>query len=74
MSDRCFIHKRPLADCNIACVHVAIDGREVFAWWPVAIRDRGGWYMKGMAWLTTVIKRRRIGHPSYFYNRKQVIE
>lgn len=68
MTEKCHEHSKPLADCPFDCVLSAIDGRRVFVWWPVVIHDRSGWYMEGVAWLTTVIKRRRIGHPSYFYN------
>lgn len=72
MKERCHSHGCHLDDCPFQCVLDAIDGREVFAWLPVAIHDRGGRWANGVAWLTTVIKRRRIGHPSYFYNRTGV--
>lgn len=70
MSDRCHEHKSDLAVCPIDCVLAAIYGRECFVWLPVLIHGRGGHYVEGVRWLTTVIKRRRIGHPSYFYTLK----
>lgn len=51
-----------------------IEGRRMFAWWPVPIHSRSGYWREGFAWLEPVIKRRRIGHPSYFFTRAEEIE
>jgi hypothetical protein len=52
---------------SAANILAEIKGREVFAWWPVKLRDFSGFYEAEWAWMRPVVKKHYIGFPAYFY-------
>jgi len=46
-----------------------LDGREVFAWWPVRIyTGHCGFFRDGWAWMRPVIRTRRLGHYDHVFH------